>query len=67
MVLIKLLIMKIVKFIYETLNNAERFTKMFNIRAEDLSVKTLSVVPISTCGHITNANASSLHIPWSRR
>lgn len=59
--------MTIVKFINETLNNAERFTKMFNVRAEDVSVKTVSVVPISTCFHITNVNASSLHIPWSRR
>ena len=57
--------MTIAKFIYETLNNAKRFTKI--IRAKDVSVKTVSAVLISTCFHISNVNASSLHIPWSRR
>ena len=52
----KLLSMRIVKFIYETLNNS-------NIRAEDVSVKTVSVLPISTCFHITNVNASPCIFP----
>lgn len=51
--------MTIVKFVYETLNNAERFTKI--ICAKDVSVKTVSAVLISTWFHISNVNASSAH------